>query len=149
MKHLWKKNQRGALSKRRKIPVKSHKAIKKTNHINCLMRTSTKGRLLRTLNTYPFNVKGGLWHCGRRTGYYRAELRARDPSSFCDIWNMTSCDFTLVYSCLTQGNAYFCNSRYICLVRSTIANLWPIMVHKNTYVVCISCNFSKLGKLGN
>ena len=37
------------------------------NHRNCSLRTSTKGGLFRTLNSYAFNFKGGL--CNRRTGY--------------------------------------------------------------------------------
>ena len=32
------------------------------------------------------------------------ELHAREASSFCDFWKMTSCDFTLFYSFLTQAN---------------------------------------------
>ena len=38
---------------------------------------------------------------------------------------MTSCDFTLFYSFLTQANVIF----LMCLVRSIIANLSPIMIH--------------------
>ena len=37
----------------------------------------------------------------------RTELRAWEASSFCDFWNMTSCDFTLFYSFLTQANIIF------------------------------------------
>ena len=41
---------------------------------------------------------------------------------------MTSCDSTLVYSFLTQANAYFLK---MCLVSSTIANMCTIMIHLN------------------
>ena len=37
----------------------------------------------------------------------RTELRAREASSFCDIWKMTSCDFTLFYSFLNESNIFF------------------------------------------
>ena len=48
-------------------------------------------------------------YCNRRTGYILSvyELRAREASSFCDFWNMTSCDFTLFYSFFTQANVIF------------------------------------------
>ena len=35
------------------------------------------------------------------------ELRAREASSFCDFWNLTSGDFTLFYSFSTQANITF------------------------------------------
>ena len=35
------------------------------------------------------------------------ELRAREASGFCDFWKMTSCEFTLIYSFLTQANIFF------------------------------------------
>ena len=54
-------------------------------------------------------------YCNRCT-----ELRAREASSFCDFWNMTSCDFTLFYSFFDSskhrffldmlGKEYFCLS---------------------------------------
>ena len=47
----------------------------------------------------------------------RTELCAQEASSFCDFWKMTSCDFTLFYK--------------LCLVRSIIDNLCPIMIHFN------------------
>ena len=34
----------------------------------------------------------------------RTALRGREASSFCEFWKMTSCDFTLFYSYLTQAN---------------------------------------------
>ena len=36
----------------------------------------------------------------------RTELRAREASSFCDFWKITSCDFTLFCSFLTQANVF-------------------------------------------
>ena len=35
------------------------------------------------------------------------ELRAREASSFCEFWKMTSCDFTLIYSFFTHTNISF------------------------------------------
>ena len=36
-----------------------------------------------------------------------AELRAWEATTFCDFWKMTSSDFTLFYSVLTQANIRF------------------------------------------
>ena len=53
-------------------------------------------------------------HSISKAGYVTAvlaivctELRAREASSFCDFWQMTSCDFTLFYSFLTQAIMIF------------------------------------------
>ena len=44
-------------------------------------------------------------YCNRRIlAIVRTELRAREASSFCDFWNMASCDFTLFYSFLIHAN---------------------------------------------
>ena len=74
-------------------------------------------------------------HSISKTGYVTAilaivhpKLSAREASSFCDLWKMTSCDFTLFYYFLTQSNICFFE---MCLVRTTIANLCPIMIHFN------------------
>ena len=37
----------------------------------------------------------------------RTELCAREASSFCHFWKMTSCEFTLFYLFLTQANIFF------------------------------------------
>ena len=52
------------------------------NHRNCSLRTSTKGRLFRTFNSYSFNIKGGL--CNRRTGY--CSCRAPCPGGEQYLW---------------------------------------------------------------
>ena len=65
MKHI-RKFKGLLLSKRRKMRWNCKRSLFK-NHRNCLLRTSTKGRLFRTFNSYSFNFKGGL--CNRRTGY--------------------------------------------------------------------------------
>ena len=58
--------------------------------------------------------------------FVHAELRGQETSSFCDFWQVTFCDFTLLYSFLTQPNICFFQ---MCLVRNTIANLCPNMIH--------------------
>ena len=104
--HLKKKNQRVAIVKKEKNAVKLQKVIFQKSQ-NCSLRTSTKGRLLRTFNRYSFSFKGGL--CNRRTvlAIVRTKLCAREASSFWDFWKVTSCDFTLVYSFLTHSNVWF------------------------------------------
>ena len=66
------------------------------------------------------------------------ELRAQEGSSFCDKKKMTSCDFTLLYSFLTQANGFlFILYIYIFFfidvlgsIRSTIVIMCPI-IHFN------------------
>ena len=84
------------------------------------------------------------FHSISKAGYVTAalaivhtQLRAREASGFCDFWKMTSCKFTLISSYLTQANIIFLK---MCLVRSIIANLWPIKSHFNAldFNVCRS-----------
>ena len=58
-------------------------------------------------------------HSISKAGYVTAvlaivcnELRAREASSFCDFWKITSCDFTLFHSVLTQSNVCFLRSAW-------------------------------------
>ena len=67
----------------------------------------------------------------------RAELRAREVSSFCDFLQMTSCDFTLFYSFFYSSKCLFFE---MCLVRSTIASLCPIMSHFNAFDFSEHCS---------
>ena len=85
MKHIWTKIKGCllALVKKEKNTVKLQKVIYK-KHKNCSRRTSTKDRLFRTFN-------------GHSLAFAHAELYAREASSFCDFWQMTSCDFTAFY----------------------------------------------------
>ena len=80
MKHIWK-IKRLLLPKKEKNAMKSQRSLFK-NHRNCSLRTSTKGRLFRTFNSYSFNFKGGL--CNRRTGY--CPYRAACPGSEQIMW---------------------------------------------------------------
>ena len=70
MTHIWEIKIL-LLPKRKKMWWNRKRSLFK-NHRNCSLRTSTKGRLFRTFNSYSFNFKGRL--CNRRTGYcpYRA-----------------------------------------------------------------------------
>ena len=74
-------------------------------------------------------------HSISKTGYVtailaivRAELRAREASSFCDFWKMTSCNFTFIFLFFDSMKRLFFE---MCLVRSTLANLCPTMIHFN------------------
>ena len=64
----------------------------------------------------------------------RAELHAREASSFCDFWNITL-RFHLFYS-----NICFFE---MCLIRRTIANLCPIIKHCNA-LDCSECRSEKV-----
>ena len=39
--------------------------------------------------------------------FVSGKLPAQVASSFCDFWKLTSCDFTLLFSFLTQANLCF------------------------------------------
>ena len=99
------KNPKFAFVKKEKKAVKSQEIIFQ-NHRNCSLRTSRKGRLFRTFNSYiqySFSVEG---YVTALLTLVRAELHVREASS-CDLWNMTSCNFsTAFYSFLTQANVY-------------------------------------------
>ena len=66
MKHIWK--IKGLLLPKRRNKWWNRKRSFFKNHRNCSLRTSMKGRLFKTFNSYSFNFIGGL--CNRRTGYY-------------------------------------------------------------------------------
>ena len=103
MKHIWK-IKRLLLPKRRKTRWYRNRSLF-INHRNISLKTSTKGRLFRTFNSYSFNFKGGLCNC--RTGYF--PYRALCPGDEQFLWffsKMTFCDFTLFYSFLTKANIH-------------------------------------------
>ena len=54
------------------------------------------------------------------------ELPAREASSFCDFWKLTSCNFIAFISSLIEVN--FCFFK-ICLLRINLPNLCPNMIH--------------------
>ena len=124
MKHIWK--IKGLLlSKRRKMWWNCKWSFFKY-HRNCSLRTSTKGCLFRTFNSSSFNLKGRL--CNRRTGY--CPCRSWCPGGEQFLW------FVLNYLSLFHLILlFFYSSKRLvfemCLVRSTIANLCPIMNHFN------------------
>ena len=52
------------------------------------------------------------------------EFPAREASSFCDFYKMTSCDFTAFFSFLTQANLLLIKDNFL-------PNLCPNMNHFN------------------
>ena len=107
------------LSKRRKMWNCKRSFFR--NHMNCSLRTSTKGRLFRTFNRASISKAG---YVTAVLAFFRAEIRTWEASSFCDFWKMTSRKFTVFHSFLTQALFLF----EMCLVRSTIANLCQIIL---------------------
>ena len=84
MKHIWK-IKRLLLPKKRKMWWNRKRSLFR-NHRKCSLRTSTKGHLFRTFNSYSysFNLKGGL--CNRRTGY--CPYRAPCPGGEQFLWSL-------------------------------------------------------------
>ena len=124
MKYIWK--VKGLLlSKRRKKWWNSKRSFF-LNHRNCSLRTSMKGRLFRTFNSHSFNFKGGL--CNRRTGY--CLCRAPCPGGEQFLWFLKNdlLRFRLIFLFLDSSKHLFLE---MCLVRSIIVNLRPIMIHVN------------------
>ena len=99
------KNQRVAFAKTEKYAMNRRGSFVK-NQRKCSLRISTKGRLFRTFNGYSFNFNGGFRN-RRILAFVRADLRAREVSSFCDFWKITFCDFTLFYYFLTKANVVY------------------------------------------
>ena len=124
MKHIWK--IKGLLLlKRRKIRWNRKGSFFK-NHRNCSLRTSAKGRLFRTFNSYSFNYKGGLCNC--HTGY--CPCWAPCPRDEQILWFL---EYDLLRVHLIS--LFFDSSKRLFfemwLVRTTIAYLCPIMIHFN------------------
>ena len=132
MKHIWI-IKRLLLPRGRRMWRNCKRSLFKI-HRNCSLRTCTKGRLFRTFNSYSFNFKGGL--CNHRTGYCPYRAQSWEASSFCDFWKITSCDFTYLILFDSSKRKFL----EMCLVRSIIANLCPIMIHCNAldFNVCRS-----------
>ena len=117
LKHIWKiKGLR--CSKGRKIWWNRKRSFFK-NHRNCLLRTSTKGCLFRTFNSYSFSFKGGLYN--RRTGYYPC------PGGEQFLWflknDLLRLQLILLIFWLEQTFVF-----EMCLVGSTKANSWILML---------------------
>ena len=128
MKHIWKIT-RLLLPKWRKMWWNRKRSLFK-NHKNCSLRTSTKGHLFITFNSYSFNFKGGLHVCNRRTGYcpYRVYYRAPCPGGEQFLWLLKS-DLLRFHPILLL---FYSTKRLffeMCLVRSTIAKLCRNMIH--------------------
>ena len=96
------------------------------NHRNCSLRISKKGRLFRTFNSYSLNFKGRL--CNRRTGY--CQCRAPCPGGEQFLWFLKN-DLLRFHLLLLFYDSIKHLFFEMCLVRRTIANLCPIMIHCN------------------
>ena len=73
MKHILWKIKWMLLSKRRKMRWNRKRSSFK-NHRNCSLKTSTKGRLFRTFNSYSFNFNGRFNICNCHTGFVVANF---------------------------------------------------------------------------
>ena len=69
--------------------------------VKCSLRTSTKGRLFRSINSYSFNFNGF-------TGFCPWHLPSPGGKQFLWFWQMTFRNFTAFYSFWFQGNACYC-----------------------------------------
>ena len=114
------------LSKRRKMRWNCKRSFFK-NHRNCSLKSFTKDPLFITFNCYSFNFKGGL--CNRHTGY--CQCQAPCPGGEQCLWFLKNdlLQFHLILLFFDSIKRLFFK---ICLIRSTIANLCPIMVYFNT-----------------
>ena len=55
------------------------------------------------------------------------EIPAREASSFCDFWKLTSCNFIATISSMIEVNLFF--FFFMCLLRINSPNLYPNMIH--------------------
>ena len=125
MKHI-SKIKRLLLTKKRKLWWNRKRSFFK-NHRNCSLRTSTKGRPFWTFNSYSFNFNGGL--CNRRTGFCPCQTLFPGRRAVYVIFTKWPLAISLQFKpfWLKQTFAFF----YMQLVRSTTANMCPIMSHFN------------------
>ena len=135
MKHIWK-IKRLLLPKRRKTWWNRLMSLLK-NHRNCSLRSSAKGRLFRTFNSYSsFNFKG--------RGYVTAVLAILSVPSSVPGRRAVSVIFAkLPFAISPYFDSFFNKANvicYMCLVRSIIANLCQIMIHfcALDFTVCCS-----------
>ena len=96
MKHIWK-------IKRLLLPQPTGHFSKITETARC--KPPQKAVYSELLIAIHSTSKAG--YVTTRLAIVRTELRAREASSFCDFWKMTSCDFTLFYSFLKEANINF------------------------------------------
>ena len=94
------------------------------NHRNCSLRTTRKGRLFRTFNSYSLNFNGGL--CNRPSGFRLCQTLWSGGEQF--LWFLKN--DLLWFHCMLL---LFDSSKHLffemCLVRSTLTILYPIMSH--------------------
>ena len=98
MKHIWK-NKRLFLPKRRKCDEIAKGHFSKS--------TETARWELPRKAAYSEHSISKAGYVIAVLAIVRTELGAREVSSFCDFWKMTSCECTLFYSFSTQGNVIF------------------------------------------
>ena len=122
MKHIWK-IKRLLLPKRRKIRWNPKMSFFK-NHRHCSLRTSTKGHLFRTFNSYWFNFNGGL--CNRRTGFCLCRAPWAGDKQF--LWFLKT-DLLWFNPILLLFDSTKHLYLEMCLVRSTIAKLCQNTIH--------------------
>ena len=98
------KTQDFLVAKRRKMRFNHDRSFSKIAE-TCSPSELHGGSLFRTFNSYSFNFNDGLRK--RRTGFVCFELPAREASSFCEFWKLTSCDFITFISSLIKVNFCF------------------------------------------
>ena len=93
------------------------------NQRNCWPSELHGGSLFRTFNSYSISMMG---YVTAVLAFVCSKLPAREASSFCDFWQLTSCDFTAFFSFLTRANPCFFE---MCLIRIAIVNMCPNMIN--------------------
>ena len=141
MKHIWK--IKGCFCQKRENVVKLQTVICQKSQ-KLLVRTSMKGHLFRTFNSYmymySFNLKGGLCNCSIVCCPWRAPC----PGGEQFLWflKIHLLRFQFQYQFLLF---FYLSKRLVfemCLVhvRSNIANLCPIMSHFNVLDLSKCCS---------
>ena len=119
------KYQRVAFVRKGKNVVKLKKVIFK-NHRNCSLRTSRKGHLFRTFNSYSLNFNGGLCTCNPASGFCLCYIPCPGGEQFLWFFKNDLLQFHCILLLFDSSQHLFL---LLCLVRSTVANLYPIMSH--------------------
>ena len=116
------KSQRVAFVKKEKNVVQLQKVICKI--ITEIARWEPPGKAAYSEHSIAIHSISMSGYVTAILAFVHAELRAREASSFCDFGKITSC-YLILLLIDSSKHLFF----EMCLVRSTIANLCPIMIH--------------------
>ena len=132
MKHIWK--IKGLLCQKGEIYGDIAKGDVFKDHRKCSLRTSTKGRLFRTFNSYSLNFNGRL--CMRRTGFCPCWAPCPKGEQFLWFVEKRPCAISLHFTPFWLKQTFVF---WDVLGKENKANLCPIMSHFDWNLLILLC----------